>query len=138
MTANQFLDTNNLVYAFDSSESVKQEIAKQRLAEAATSATGRLSTQVLGEFFHATVIRRRLMTAAEAARSICAFQAAYPVAAIDPALVAEAIAVHQRYQLRFWGPLIVATANRHGCTVIVNEDLNHGHGQRLLAAKNEI
>ena len=126
MTANQFLDTNILVYAFDSSDSAKQQMAKQLIADAATSATGRLSTQVLGEFFHATVIRRRLLTAAEAARAIDAFQAAFAVAAIEPALVTAAIAVHQRYQLRYWDSLIVATANRCGCTEIISEDLSHG------------
>jgi predicted nucleic acid-binding protein len=50
MTANQFLDTNILVYAFDSSDPAKQQWAEQLIAEAARSGTGWLSTQVLGEF----------------------------------------------------------------------------------------
>jgi predicted nucleic acid-binding protein len=47
MTANQFLDTNILVYAFDSSDPAKQQLAEQLIAEAARSGTGWLSTQVL-------------------------------------------------------------------------------------------
>ena len=136
MTANQFFDTNILVYAFDSSDPAKQQIAKQLFAEAAIAATGRLSTQVLGEFFHATVIRRRLLTATEAARAIDAFQKAFAVAAIEPALVTDAIAVHQRYQLRYWDSLIVATANRYGCTEIVSEDLSHGHSYNGSVVRN--
>ena len=38
MTANEFFDTNILIYAFDSSDKAKQQIAKQLIAEAALSA----------------------------------------------------------------------------------------------------
>ncbi len=159
MTANQFLDTNILVYAFDSSDPAKQQMAKQLIAEAATSATGWLSTQALGEFFHATVIRRRLLTAAEAARAINAFLEAFVVAAIEPALVTEAffrsprpgfagrglggllttprnglVAAHAR--LRYWDSLIVATANRCGRTEIICEDLSHGQSYNGSVVRN--
>ena len=136
MTANQFFDTNILIYAFDSSDVAKQQIAKQCIAQAATAATGMISTQVLGEFFHATVIRRRLLTVAEATRAIDAFQDAFVIASIDRALVAEAIDVHQRHQLRYWDSLIVATANRSDCQRIVSEDLNHGQSYNGSVVRN--
>ena len=44
---------------------------------------------MLGEFFHATGIRRRLLTATVAARAIDAFLDAFAIAAIQPALVAK-------------------------------------------------
>lgn len=89
-----------------------------------------------GEFFHATVIRRRLLAAAEAARAIDAFQAAFFGAATEPALVTEAIAVHQRYQLRYWDSLIVATATSCDCTEIISEDLSHGHSYNGSVVRN--
>ena len=36
------------------------------------------------------------------------------------------IAIRLRYQLRYWDSLIVAAANRYGCTEIVSEDMSHG------------
>lgn len=70
MSAKRFFDTNILVYACDSSEPAKQTRALELIAEASTQANGALSVQVLGEFFHATVIRRKLLTADEAERVI--------------------------------------------------------------------
>jgi predicted nucleic acid-binding protein len=41
-------------------------------------------------------------------------------------LVKDAIAIHQRYQLRYWDALIVATARHVGCTEVLSEDMNDG------------
>jgi len=70
MTARRFFDTNMLVYACDASEPAKQTRALELIAEAAAQADGALSVQVFGEFFHATVIRRKLLAADEAERII--------------------------------------------------------------------
>lgn len=66
MTAKRFIDTNVAIYADDDSEPTKQATARSLLLEAAATATGVISTQVLGEFFHATVVRRPLLTIAGA------------------------------------------------------------------------
>ena len=60
MNAKVFIDTNILVYAFDSSEKEKQAIAQELLQ--AKGATGKivLSTQVLQEFF--VTVTRKLKT----------------------------------------------------------------------------
>ena len=87
---------------------------------------GVISAQVLGEFFHATVIRRKLLTSEEAERAVLAFHAALIVAPIEPGLVAAAIKVHRQYQTRYWDSLIIATAVHQGCVEIASEDLNDG------------
>ena len=48
------------------------------------------------------------------------------VATIPPSLVEQAIDLHERFQLRYWDALIIATAKHEGCEVVVSEDLNHG------------
>ena len=72
MSGSQFLDTNVLVYSCDSSDAVKQQTALDLIAACSSQGTGVLSVQVLGEFFHATVVRKKLLTAAEAERAVLA------------------------------------------------------------------
>jgi predicted nucleic acid-binding protein len=51
MSDNVFVDTNILLYARDASEPEKQAAASARLDELWAARTGRLSVQVLNEFF---------------------------------------------------------------------------------------
>ena len=91
---------------------------------------------MLGEFFHATVIRRKLLTAEEAERAVLAFQAALIVVAIEPRLVADAIQVHRKYQTRYRDSLIIATAVHQGCAEIASEDLNDGQSYNGVVVRN--
>jgi predicted nucleic acid-binding protein len=136
MSGKCFLDTNVLVYACDSSDVAKQQAALVLISISASRGEGVISTQVLGEFFHATVIRRKLLTAEEAERAVLAFQAALVVAAIEPPLVADAIKIHRQYQTRYWDSLIIATALHQGCAEIASEDLNHGQSYNGVVVRN--
>src|SRR5436190_16131750 len=84
MSVKCFLDTNVLVYSCDSSDARKQQAALGLISSAASRGEGVISAQVLGEFFHATVIRRKLLASEEAERAVLAFQAAQIVAPIEP------------------------------------------------------
>lgn len=126
MSANRFFDTNVVVYAYDSSDLVRQSKAQQALTEAVARGDGAVSTQVFGEFFHTVVIRKKIMTSAEALGIIATLEAGLEVESITPPLVREAVLTHQRYQLRYWDSLIVATARQCGCKEVVSEDMNDG------------
>ena len=126
MSDRYFLDTNVLVYSCDSSDAGKQQTALDLIAACSSQGTGMLSVQVLGEFFHATVIRKKLLTADEAERAILAFRAAMTVVPVEFQDVADAIAIHRQYQTRYWDSLIIATAGHHGCREVLSEDLNGG------------
>lgn len=138
MSASRFLDTNVIVYAYDTSDPVKQAKAQALLTSAIRQNDGAISTQVLGEFFHTVVIKRKLMTASEATVIITALKAGLQVAGISLNLVMDAIAIHQRYQLRYWDALIRMAPpsgepvrlirSRLGCRT---QDLQH----RLRAAR---
>ena len=125
MSGKQFFDTNVVIYAYDDSDPAKQSEARSRLLNAAASSTGVLSTQVLGEFFHSTVVRRPLLSVAEARVAIQALSK-LSVAVITPELVTQAINLHERFQLRYWDALIIATAKKEGCEEVLSEDMNHG------------
>ena len=120
----RFFDTNVLIYSCDTSNARKQQNALELIAECSRQSTGMLSVQVLGEFFHATVVRKKLLTADEAERAILAFRTAMTCVPVDAQDVGEAIAIHRRYQTRYWDSLIIATAARHGCGEILSEDFS--------------
>ena len=126
MTAERFIDTNVLVYAYDSGEPVKQARAQKILVEGLRDETTALSAQVLGEFF--VVVTRCIqnpMTAADARQVISALSR-MPVQDIDRLLVADAIDIHQAAGISYWDALIIAAARRIGCGSVLTEDLNHG------------
>lgn len=125
MTAKRFFDTNVVIYAYDDSEPTKQAVARSLLLNAAATTTGVISTQVLGKFFHATVVRRPLLTVANARTALRAL-ALLQVATIPPSLVEQAVDLHERFQLRYWDALIIATAKHEGCDEVLSEDMNHG------------
>ena len=71
MPDRQFIDTNILVYAYDSTDPAKQAQARQILKSGITEETAVLSAQVLGEFF--TVVTSRIpvpLTAEEAEEAL--------------------------------------------------------------------
>ena len=126
MKGSRFLDTNVIVYAYDTSEPVKQAKAQALLTEATRQRDGVVSIQVFGEFFHTVVIKRRLMPADEACSIITAIEACMTVTDVTVPMVKDAIRIHQRYQLRYWDALIIATAKTLGCPEVVSEDMNEG------------
>ncbi len=55
---------------------------------------------------------------------------------IDVAMVRRAIATHSRYGTTYWDSLIIAAAERAGCTKILSEDMNHGQSYHGVLAFN--
>ena len=136
MSANRFLDTNVLFYACDSSEPDKQAVALQLIGELSAEGTGLISTQVLGEFFHSTVVRRKLLAAADAERVVRDYGKTFQVVGIDFEIVCLAMEIHRRFQISYWDSLIVATASHHGCSEIVSEDFSAGQIYQGVRAVN--
>jgi predicted nucleic acid-binding protein len=126
MSVKKFIDTNIVFYSCDVSDPRKHGIALQVIADLSKEQTGVVSTQVLGEFFHATVVRKKLLTAAEAEKVIGDYSNSFAVAGIDAELVRAAIKFHTRFQTSYWDSLILATAARHLCVELLSEDLNAG------------
>lgn len=123
MTGRRFIDTNVVVYAYDSSAGIKQLTAQQLLRETAIRREGVISVQVLGEFFHATVTRKRLLTSHKARVAIAALKH-LDVVSVDEAMVEAALDLHERFQIRYWDALIVAAAKLSGCICVLSEDLS--------------
>lgn len=125
-----FVDTNVLVYARDASEPAKQRAASRWLEALWRSRQGRLSVQVLQEYY--VVVTSKLdpgLGRDEAREDVRALLAWHPLP-LDSALAEEAWRVEDEAGLSFWDALIVAAARRSGCRYLLTEDLQDGQRVR--------
>ena len=119
------LDTNVLLYAVDDKDSAKRDRARQWLTVCWQRRCGRLSTQVLSEFYaNARNKFDSAIAAGDARAEVRRYQNWKPWV-IDHATVETAWAVESRYGLNYWDALVVAAAQHQGCTLLLTEDLQH-------------
>jgi predicted nucleic acid-binding protein len=124
MIATVFVDTNVLLYALDRADLRKQERARAWRTELWERRCGRISVQVLQEFYAYVV--RKWPSARELARSeIRNLQAWRPVT-VGIELLEHGWRIQDRYQLSFWDALIVAAAKSSESTYLLTEDLQAG------------
>ncbi|MBS0367538.1 MAG: PIN domain-containing protein [Proteobacteria bacterium] len=121
-----FVDTNILVYAHDAQSGVKRERALEALNSLWASGLGRMSVQVLQEFY--VNVTRKLATpvARSTAREVVSAYGAWIRTPTSAATVARAADIADMAQLSFWDALIVAAAEETGATLLYSEDLNAG------------
>jgi predicted nucleic acid-binding protein len=82
-----FVDTNVLAHAHDRSETDKQPIAKASLRALWRNRTGRLSSQVLQEFYVVATRKLPAPMRRTTARRIVTLYAAWPVVQVDVPLI---------------------------------------------------
>lgn len=136
MSDNVFVDTNVLLYSRDASEPEKQAVACARLDELWEKHSGRLSVQVLNEYF--VNVTRKLVPGLppeEAWDDIESLSAWQPVP-LDMPVLTRAFAVQRRYGLSWWDSLIVAAAEVAGCARILSEDLADGASYFGITVEN--
>ena len=122
----RFVDTNVLVYAHDASEPAKRAAAKASLADLWANGSGRLSTQVLQEFYVVATRKTSLGMSPLAAREVVRLYSTWPVVIVDPILIDAAADLHTRQSISLWDALIVAAAQQAGADEIPTEDLADG------------
>lgn len=119
-----FLDTNVLLYAEDSKEPRKRQLAVTLILEHRRQRTGVVSLQVLQEFFvNAT---QRLRVDPGVARYKVEFHARFHVVEPKAADVLAAIDFHRLHGTSYWDALILICAKQSGCRVLLTEDMQHG------------
>ncbi len=130
-----FVDTNVLLYAEDRAHAGKHAVARTWLRELWLRRSGRLSTQVLNEFY--VIATRKLkppMPPGDARAEVRRLQRWQPWVA-DHATVEAAWAVESRFGVNYWDALMVAAAQQQGCDYLLTEDLQHDQlmdGVRIL------
>lgn len=119
-----FIDTNILVYAFDTSAHVKNKIAAETIASLWHSGMGMLSTQVLQEFYVTVTQKIPHPMGHEKASGIIQDMLNWKVIVNDGRTIIDAINIQQRYKLSFWDSLIIEAASSGGAGFLFSEDLS--------------
>jgi predicted nucleic acid-binding protein len=125
MSAKTFVDTNLLVYAHHLDAGHRHHRAKEVLRELWEEQNGKVSLQVLQEFYVTVTRRISSPLAPAAARTVVR---SYVSWCIEPDLsdLATAFRIEDEAGLSFWDALILASAARGGAVRLLSEDLNPG------------
>jgi predicted nucleic acid-binding protein len=121
-----FVDTNVLIYSEDGRSAEKQTQALAWLHVLWQRRAGRLSTQVLNEFY--TNVTRKIkppMQSGDARAEVRRYQRWQPWA-IDHPTVETAWSIESRFGFNYLDSLIVAAAQTLGCRYLLSEDMQHG------------
>ncbi|HLU26136.1 MAG TPA: PIN domain-containing protein [Longimicrobiales bacterium] len=126
MSAPIFVDTNVLVYVRDRTDEEKQRRAAEWMAALWDTRLGRLSVQVLQEYY--VTITKKLdppRTPEEAREDVLALATWKPLP-IELPLIERAWSLRDRFGFSWWDSLIVAAAVKAGCRYLLSEDLPDG------------
>ena len=134
MTATVFVDTNVLIYALDVADPKKHAAAQVWRSALWTSRQGRLSIQVLQEFY-VKVTQKWPKTRDRARAEVQDLLAWHPVP-MDHVLIELGWKLQDRFQLSFWDSLIVAAAKTAGCRYLLTEDLQPGQNLEGVLVTN--
>ena len=126
MTGKIFVDSNVLVYAHDGDAGEKQRRAADQLRVLWKSGLGRLSTQVLQEFYVNVAQKIKRPLARGLARELVRNYGVWVEFAITPSTVVRASEISEAWKLAFWDGMIVAAAEQNAAEQLLSEDFNPG------------
>ena len=124
MTAPVFVDSNIFLYAMDVADPHKQQIARDWRAELWKSRLGRVSFQVLNEFY-INAVRLKPGGSDEARAEVRDLLAWNPVV-VDATVIERGWKLQDRYRISYWDSLIVSAARTASCGFLLTEDLQDG------------
>jgi predicted nucleic acid-binding protein len=126
MTELVFVDTNVLVYRFDIGKPDKQKAADAWVSRLWETHGGRLSFQVLREFYVTVTGKLPNKLETGAARNVVRTLLAWKPIACSDRIIGSAWEIEDRYSISWWDALIVAAAREQACTILLTEDLQDG------------
>ena len=121
------IDTNILIYAYDTAEPAKRTRAWEVLRHVRRERTGVLSVQILNEFY-SNVTRKLLypLTVEQARVTAVRFCRSWQILDLTDRTFLDAAGAVSQYQMSFWDALIWGTANQHEVPYVITEDQEHG------------
>ena len=136
MSAECFVDTNILFYAYDLQSGAKHEKARQLITELWASRSGVLSTQVLQEL--CVNLQRKGALPSDQIRTALEDLLKWKVIINTGGSILDALELGSRHQLSFWDALIVQAAMSAGVTTLYTEDLSDGQSYGTVRAINPL
>ncbi len=137
MSDKYFLDTNILIYSFDTSNKKKASLACKLISNALQDNTGSISWQVVQEFLNvATRKFHQPLTVREAKdylqKVLAPLCEIYP----DPDIYEAALDIQAITHYAFYDSLIISSALKGECSILYSEDMHSGHKIRGLEIIN--
>jgi len=126
MTTAAFVDSTTLLYPLDRTDPAKQAVCAAWLRTLRVNNALVLSPQVLNESYWMVARKPAFAWARPHVRTYLADHAAWVTAPLDTNTMKSAFQIEDRYGLRFWDGLMIASANAAGCSHFLSEDLNDG------------
>lgn len=121
-----FVDSNVLIYSLDRAEADKQPRAREWLKALWQARAGRLSTQVLCEFYVNVTQKIKPGLSPKKAQAEVDLLWTWQPLALDREVLNSGWRLQEKFDLSFWDSLIVAAAQRSGCLYLLTEDLQAG------------
>lgn len=120
------IDTNVLIYAYDTGDMAKRSRAIEVLKALRLSKRGVLSVQALGEFYvNVTRKPERRLSTSQALASTIRLSRAWQVLEIDLRIQYAAMRAVDEHSLSYWDALLWATASQNNVPFILTEDQQH-------------
>ena len=135
MSAEDFFDTNVLIYMLGETDATKRQMARSVVIRSHHNGTACISYQVVQETLN--VVTRKLgATREEASRLLD--EVLTPLWQVNPtpALYRRALSLQGQYSFGFYDSLIVAAALEAGCVRLYSEDLQDGQQIQGLTIRN--
>ena len=120
-----FVDTNILIYAHDSRDTTKQLAAQAWLNRCWRGRIGRVSVQVLNEFY-VKALRILGPESRQRARAEVRHLSTWQPWVVDESTLEASWTIADQHSLSHWDSLIVASAVLQGCDTLLSEDMQHG------------
>lgn len=125
MSALVFVDTNVFLCTVDERDLPRQARARDWVRWCWMQQAGRISTQVLNEFYNNAITRFRAVMPVQQARAQVRNLRQWQPPHLDTYVIDGAWALQDRYALSYWDALIVSSAQQQGCNYLLSEDLPH-------------
>lgn len=132
----QFIDTNVLIYAHDSTAGDKQKKANALLQDLWHTDKGCLSMQVLQEFY--VNITRKITSPLppELAIKIVTALSTWHIHSPKVSDLINAATLQSRHQISFGDAMILISARQLGCQTVWSEDLNAAQDYEGITVRN--
>lgn len=122
-----FVDTNILVYAYNTDEREKHPPASVLIKQLWHQRAGVLSLQVLQEFYVTVTQKMEKPIGSDQAKQIIRdYAAGWEIVEPTVKTLLTALEAKEKYQLHFWDAMIFAAAKEAGVQIVYTEDFQHG------------
>ena len=132
----EFVDTNVVVYAHDSTAGNKRAVASELLERLDVAGTGAISVQVLQEFVVTAGAKVQPPISDEEIAALVEDLSDWTVFCPGSDDVLAALELRRRHQMSFWDAMILRAASELDASVLWTEDLSHGRDYDGVTARN--